>query len=145
MRKILSRRTLLRGAGGILVGLPFLDEMQPRVVRAQDAQVPMRLITMFFGLGVARDESTQQFAGPLEPYQPLADKMAFFTNLEANHSHTFGSGEPHFKVGDVIFVGDPQKREYEASGPSLEQLVKKALHPNGVPTLIGSKSVGMWF
>lgn len=145
MRKILSRRTLLRGAGGAFVALPFLEEMQPRIVRAQEAQVPMRLITMFFGLGVARDESTQQFSGPLEPYQPLADKMAFFTNLEANHAHTFGSGEPHFKVGDVIFVGDPQKREYEASGPSLEQLVKKAIHPNGVPTLIGSKSVGMWF
>src|SRR5690606_19030623 len=84
MRKILSRRTLLRGAGGAFVALPFLEEMQPRIVRAQEAQVPMRLITMFFGLGVARDESTQQFSGPLEPYQPLADKMAFFTNLEAN-------------------------------------------------------------
>jgi hypothetical protein len=45
----------------------------------------------------------------------------------------------------VIFVGDPQAREYEASGPSLEQLVKKELHPDGVPTLLGSKSLGMWF
>jgi hypothetical protein len=145
MRKILSRRTLLRGAGGVVVGLPFLGEMQPRSLRAQEADPPMRLITMFFGLGVARDEAIQQFGGPLEPYEPLADKMAFFTNLEVKQSHDFGSGEPHFKVGDVIFVGDPQRREYEASGPSLEQLVKKELHPNGVPTLLGSKSVGMWF
>ncbi|HEY6722944.1 MAG TPA: DUF1552 domain-containing protein [Polyangiaceae bacterium] len=135
----------LRGAGGVLVGLPFLEEMRPRTLRAQDAGPPTRLITMFFGLGLARDEAIKQFAGPLEPYEPLADKMAFFTNLELKHSHDFGSGEPHFKVGDVTFVGDPQKREYEASGPSLEQLVKKELHPDGVPTLIGSKSVGMWF
>src|SRR5690606_22869471 len=76
---------------------------------------------------------------------PLKDKMAFFTNLEVNHSHEFGSGEPHFKVGDVVFVGDPQKREYEASGPSMEQLAKRVLHPDGVPTAIGSKSVGMSF
>ncbi len=145
MRKILPRRTFLRGASGVLVGLPFLEEMRPRAVRAQSAEPPMRLITLFFGLGVARDESTKQFAGPLEPYQPLASKMAIFTNLEAKQSHEFGSGEPHFKVGDVVFVGDPQQREYEASGPSLEQLVKKELHPDGVPTLIGSKSVGMWF
>jgi len=145
MRKILHRRTFLRGAGGVLIGLPFLEEMRPRTVRAQDTEPPMRLITMFFGLGVARDEAIKQFAGPLEPYQPLANKMAFFTNLELKQSHDFGSGEPHFKVGDVTFVGDPQKREYEASGPSLEQLVKKELHPDGVPTLIGSKSVGMWF
>src|SRR5690606_29728060 len=36
------------------------------------------------------------------------------------------------------------RREYEASGPSIEQLVRRELHPNGVPTLLGSKSVGMW-
>jgi hypothetical protein len=145
MRRILSRRTFLHGSGGVLVGLPFLEEMRPRAARAQDAAPPMRLITMFFGLGIAHDESVKQFMGPLEPYQPLASKMAFFTNLELKQSHDFGSGEPHFKVGDVVFVGDPQKKEYEASGPSLEQLVKKELHPDGVPTLLGSKSIGMWF
>jgi hypothetical protein len=145
MRKILSRRTFLHGSGGVIIGLPFLEEMRPRVVRAQDAAPPMRLITMFFGLGIARDESIKQFKGPLEPYESLASKMAFFTNLELKQSHDFGSGEPHFKVGDVVFVGDPQKKEYEASGPSLEQLVKKELHPEGVPTLLGSKSIGMWF
>jgi hypothetical protein len=145
VRKILSRRTFLHGGSGVLIGLPFLEEMRPRVARAADAAPPMRLITLFFGLGVARDESIKQFKGPLEPYQSLASKMAFFTNLELKQSHDFGSGEPHFKVGDVVFVGDPQKKEYEASGPSLEQLVKKHLHPDGVSTLLGSKSVGMWF
>jgi hypothetical protein len=145
MRKILSRRTLLRGSGGVLIGLPFLEEMRPRAARAQDAAPPTRLITMFFGLGIAHEESVKKFAGPLEKYQPLESKMAFFTNLECKQSHDFGSGEPHFKVGDVTFVGDPQRTEYEACGPSLEQLAKKTLHPDGVPTLLGSKSIGMWF
>ncbi len=146
MRKVFSRRTLLRGAGGVAISLPFLEEMQPRVVRAQtEDEPPMRLITMFFGLGMDRNEGLKQFKGPLEPYSPLVEKMAFFTNLEANQAHEYGSGEPHFKMGDVIFVGDPQRREYEASGPSLEQLVKRELYPDGVPTLIGSKSMGMWF
>jgi len=145
MRKILSRRTFLHGTGGALVGLPFLEEMRPRAARAADATPPMRLITMFFGLGVAREEMLKKFTGPLESFQPFANKMSIFTNLELKQAHDFGSGEVHFKVGDVVFVGDPQKREYEASGPSLEQLVKKQLHPDGVPTLVGSKSVGMWF
>lgn len=145
MRKILSRRTFLRGSGGVIISLPFLEEMRPREARAASAEPPMRLITLFFGLGVARDEMLKKFDGPLEPYKPFANKMAIFTNIELKQSHDLGSGEPHFKVGDVVFVGDPQKREYEASGPSLEQMVKKQLHPNGVPTLIGSKSVGMWF
>ncbi|HEX5098487.1 MAG TPA: DUF1552 domain-containing protein [Polyangiaceae bacterium] len=145
MRKILSRRTFLHGAGGALIGLPFLEEMRPRSARAQDAGPPMRLITMFFGLGIDRQESLKKFSGPLEAYKPFESKMSFFTNLECKHAHDFGSGEPHFKVGDVTFVGDPQRVEYEASGPSLEQLVKKQLHPDGVPTLLGTKSIGMWF
>lgn len=145
MIKRLPRRTLLGGLGGIAIGLPFMEEMLPRRARAQDAMVPTRLITMFFGLGIPREQMLDGFAGPLQPYEPLQDKLAIFTNLEIKQSHDFGSGEPHFKVGDVVFVGDPQKREYEASGPSLEQLMRRALHPDGVPTPIGSKSIGMWF
>jgi hypothetical protein len=145
MRKILSRRTLLHGAGGVMIGLPFLDEMRPRSARAQTAEPPVRLITLFFGLGVAREEMLKGFKGPLGPFEALQNKMSIFTNLELKQSHDFGSGEPHFKVGDVVFVGDPQKREYEASGPSLEQIAKKELFPNGVPTRLGSKSIGMWF
>jgi hypothetical protein len=145
MRKILSRRTLLRGAGGVAISLPFLEEMRPRAARAQTADPPMRLLTLFFGLGVAREEAVKKFASSLEPFKPFEKKMTMFTNLELKQAHDLGSGEPHFKVGDVVFVGDPQKREYEASGPSLEQIVKKALHPNGVPTRLGSKSIGMWF
>lgn len=145
MRRVLSRRTLLRGVGATAIALPFFEEMLPRKVSAQDNAPPTRLITLFFGLGIPREQMLQRWEGPLEPYRPFQDKMAIFTNLEVNQSHNFGSGEPHFKVGDVIFVGDPQKREYEASGPSLEQLARRALHPDGVPTRVGSKSMGMWF
>ena len=145
MRKILSRRTFLHGTGGALIALPFFEEMRPRSARAADAAPPQRLITMFFGLGVANEEMLKKFDGPLEAFKPFADKMSIFTNVELKQAHDFGSGEVHHKVGDVTFVGDPQKKEYEASGPSLEQLVKKLVHPNGVPTKLGSKSVGMWF
>ncbi len=117
----------------------------PRAPRAQAESPPTRLITMFFGLGIPREQMLDGFDGPLEPYAPLQDKMAIFTNLELNHAHTFGSGEPHHKIGDVVFVGDPQRQEYLASGPSMEQLVKQRLHPDGVPTRLGSKSIGMWF
>ena len=61
MRKILPRRTFLRGAGGVLVALPFFEEMRPRSVRAQDAEPPTRLITMFFGLGLASKVVTSWF------------------------------------------------------------------------------------
>ena len=105
MRKILSRRTLLCGAGGALIGLPFLEEMRPRLAHAADAAPPTRLITLFFGLGIAREESLKKFDGPLQAFSPFANKMTIFSNLELQQSHAFGSGEPHFKVGDVTFVG----------------------------------------
>jgi hypothetical protein len=142
---VVDRRTLLRGLGTVAVGLPFMEEMLPRTSRAQDGEMPTRLVTLFFGLGIPREQTLEKFDGPLEPYASLENKIAFFTNLELRHAHDYGSGEPHFKVGDVTFVGDPQKREYEASGPSLEQIAKHELHPDGVPTPVGSKSVGMWF
>jgi hypothetical protein len=145
MVRVLSRRTLLRGLGSAAIALPFFEEMTPRSVNAQASDPPVRLITLFFGLGIPREQMLQKWDGPLQPYEPFQNKMAIFTNLEVNQSHSHGSGEPHFKVGDVIFVGDPQKKEYEASGPSLEQLAKRALHPDGVPTRVGSKSMGMWF
>lgn len=144
-RQPLKRRTLLRGLGTAAIAMPFFEEMLPRRVDAQDTKPPTRLITLFFGLGIPREQMLQKWAGPLQPYERFQDKMAIFTNLEEKHAHDFGSGEPHFKTGDVVFVGDPQRREYEASGPSLEQLAKNALHPKGVPTRVGSKSVGMWF
>src|SRR5262245_66238802 len=106
MRRILSRRTFLYGTGGVVIGLPFLEEMRPRVARAAAAEPPMRLITLFFGLGVARDEMLKKFTGPLEPYQPFANKMAIFTNLELKPSHELGSGARHLKDGDVACVGE---------------------------------------
>jgi Protein of unknown function (DUF1552) len=145
MKNHLSRRTLLCGFGSAAIALPFFEEMMPARALAQTEAPPTRLLTLFFGLGIPREQTLEKFDGPLEAYAPFKDKMAIFTNLELKHAHDFGSGEPHFKTGDVVFVGDPQKKEYEASGPSLEQLAKRTLHPNGVPTKLGSKSIGMWF
>ncbi len=52
--KALSRRTLLRGAGGVALALPFLDAMSPRVARAQ--AVPKRFVVFFSANGSIMDE-----------------------------------------------------------------------------------------
>ena len=62
-----------------------------------------------------------------------------------SQAHTYGSGTTHFKTGDVLFVGEPQKNEYTAAGPSLEQLMLRELHPMGSPTRLSSVSAGLWF
>ena len=76
--KRLSRRTLLRGAGGAALALPFLEAMMPRTVRAQTTTAPRRVIFVFQANGdeidrrfTATGETSfafDEFLSPLEPY-----------------------------------------------------------------------------
>ncbi len=75
----LSRRALLRGAGGIGLALPFLDAMRPRALRAQTQAAPRRILFAFQANGdqtKARFTSAGEtnfalgeFLAPLEPYR----------------------------------------------------------------------------
>jgi hypothetical protein len=77
--KRISRRTLLRGASGVALALPFLDAMRPRAARAQAALTPRRIIFAFQANGdeVATRFTTVgetnfvfgEFLAPLEPYR----------------------------------------------------------------------------
>jgi hypothetical protein len=145
MRKSLDRRTFLRGAGTVAIGLPFLEEMGARKARAEAAQVPARLVTISFGLGIPAQQVELEFQGPLEPLSPFASKLTCLSGLDMSQAHTYGSGTTHYKTGDVLFVGEPQKNEYTAAGPSLEQLMLRELHPMGSPTRLSSVSAGLWF
>jgi hypothetical protein len=145
MRRGIHRRTLLRGAGSIAIGLPFLEEMGVPRAQAADPVVPNRLVTLSFGLGIPSEQAELGFAGPLEPLQPFADKLACFSGLDMSQAHIYGTGTTHFKTGDVLFVGEPQKNEYTAAGPSLEQLMLRELHPMGAPTRLSSITAGLWF
>jgi len=145
MKRALSRRTLLRGAGSVAIGLPFLEEMGFPTSNAAITAIPNRLLTLSFGLGIPTEHAELGFRGPLEPFRPFANKMAFFSRLDMSQADTYGSGTTHFKTGDVLFVGEPQKNEYTAAGPSLEQIMLRELHPAGSPTRISSTSAGLWF
>lgn len=145
MRRSIQRRTFLRGAGTVAIGLPFLEEMGVPKARAAEGAVPNRLVTLSFGLGIPAAQAELGFAGPLEPLQPFASKLACLSGLDMSQAHSYGSGTTHFKTGDVLFVGEPQKNEYTAAGPSLEQLMLRELHPLGSPTRLSSLSAGLWF
>lgn len=145
MRRGIDRRSFLRGAGTIAIGLPFLEEMSVPQAIAADEGRPNRLITLAFGLGIPAAQAELGFAGPLEPLAPFASKLACLSGLDMSQAHAYGSGTTHFKTGDVVFVGEPQKNEYTAAGPSLEQLMLRELHPAGSPTRLSSLSAGLWF
>lgn len=145
-KPLLSRRLLLKGLGSIAIGLPFLEEFSPRAHASEGEDVPCRLFTLSFGLGIEEAMQLEQFDGPLETLQPFAEHAAFFTNVDAGPLAS--SGTPHFTTGAATFTGVPQQPEandYHAGGPSMEQVMKRALHPEGVPNVsLPELSVGLW-
>ena len=86
--KRLSRRTLLRGASGLGLALPFLDVMRPRSLRAQSATAPRRIMFCFqangdqpsarFASQGETDFELGEFLAPLEPYR---SDLVFANNL----------------------------------------------------------------
>lgn len=51
----LGRRAFLRGLGGSLITLPFLELLDLRQARAQSTAMPPRMVYLWFDLGVYRD------------------------------------------------------------------------------------------
>jgi hypothetical protein len=119
----LSRRTVLRGAGGVALALPLLEAMLPRRASAQTA-APRRIIFEFkpngdetakrFTSEGASDFQFGDFLSPLEPYRDeltilnLLDKrFARLPDTERADNHQQGgmalapwpAGEGDFPVG----------------------------------------------
>lgn len=145
MSRRLTRRAVLRGAGGAAIALPFLPEFMPRASADLEDDIPCRLLTMTFGLGLSPELQAEQFNGPLQALEPFAGKAAMFTNVDPGPLE--GSGTPHYRVAAGLFTGVPQQGSpnYLATGPSMEQVMKRALHPGGVPNVqVPELSVGLW-
>ncbi len=133
-KRRLSRRTFLRGTSSIAIALPFLAEMAPSRSVAQ-AEVPTRLVTAFFGLGL--DPSWQNdFSGPLEPLAPFRDKMAAFS-VDLVQGNVGGA---HCNTSTVVFVGERQRSVNRAGGASIDQLLRAEVDPSA-PTLAS----GLWW
>lgn len=129
----LHRRTMLRGAGSVLIGLPLLEEMQGKQAFAADAQaVPERAFNVFFGLGIPAVLQEEGFDGVLEPLKPLADKLLILRGVD--HVRCDESGiNAHFDGASASFTATPPDGEAKAGGASIDQVIRKQFHPNGMP------------
>ena len=140
-RTPLNRRTLLKGLGGVAIGLPLLEEMLISNAGAAAKTVPVRAFNVFFGLGIPAPLQTEGFEGVLEPLQPLADKLLIMRNVDQVRCDESGINA-HFDGASGSFTAEPPDGEAKAGGPSIDQVIKKAHYPRGlpdgmVPTLIG--------
>jgi hypothetical protein len=100
--KPLSRRTLLRGASGVALGLPLLEAMLPKSARAQAAMAPRRILFHFQANGdeivqrfKATGETAFQFGEFLAPLEPYRNEVLILNRLDKRYGQL-----PRDKVAD---------------------------------------------
>jgi hypothetical protein len=166
-RSAMSRRAFLRGAGGVMVGLPYLDFFAGRA-RAQSA-APMRLVVMMHGQGMLMDRWTPSSTGAgftlTETLQPLAahrDKLLVLSGIDNAVRNELQEGNGHNTAGRSLmtcwgFAGStnadgtikPAGEQVEngpSFGPSVEQVLAERLAGstrfNRFDVAIGGNGVG---
>ncbi len=107
--KRLNRRTVLKGAGGILVALPLL----PDTARADGGTVPKRFIGSYVPNGVftpqwfptaGANEQTFTLGAIHQPLVPYKDKCLFVQGIDMNVAIQ-GTGEMHQRgLGALLSV-----------------------------------------
>ena len=130
-QKTLSRRTLLRGLGGIAIGLPFFEEMAA-AAPAVTAAIPGRAFNVFFGLGIPAPLQKEGFSGPLEPLGELKDKLLIMRGVDQVRCDESGINA-HFDGASGAFTAAPPQGEAKAGGGSIDQVVRRSLYPGGLP------------
>ena len=130
----LPRRTILRGAGGALIGLPFLQAMAPR--RARAAERPSRFIVLYSPNGHPRSYfqapagSADWLASPiLAPLNDVRDRTLVLEGIGLPSAERLG----HECIGSLLTGTRP------GAGPSLDQEMAQVLGP----TRLGSLELGV--
>ncbi len=145
--KPLSRRTLLRGLGGVAVGLPLMEEMIPTTVYgavAKGTEVPVRAFNVFFGLGIPMPVQPGELSGIFEPLAPLQEQLMVLRKVDQVRCDRSGMNA-HFDGASGAFTASPPDGEARSGGASIDQLVRRAHYPDGLPNGMVSTLVGGTF
>ena len=152
--KPLPRRTVLKGAGGIAVALPFLDAMtRPR--RARAASTPgkaKRLITFFSANGTimnnwqpAGGETDFVLSDILSPLMPYRDQLTIIKGLNNEVSYKSPGSNPHDLAAGTMLTAMPMRIgpsglgraghivDGTVGGPSLDQFLATKLAAAAAP------------
>ena len=141
-RNVLSRRTMLRGAGSVAIALPFLEEMRATSVWAAEPEPPARALTVFFGEGCppsVLNSHLEAMSGPFEPLAVHQAKLGFCRGLRFPDEHHYGGGSG-------VFTGAGQVGEdgAQTQGPSIDHVMLNELYPGGLPAgVFGTTSMGI--
>jgi hypothetical protein len=113
--KPISRRTVLRSAAGLAVGLPFLEALQPRGARAAPAALPKRFFVWYTPVGTVlsawRPGGTGTGWTPSRILQPLdvpvlRERMTIMSGLHAAAAEEL-NGNGHAKGMTHVLTARP--------------------------------------
>jgi hypothetical protein len=141
----MSRRTVLRGAGGMAIALPFLNAMAPRQARAAGAAVK-RLFTFFTENGVVEREWFPQgtvkdftFGQILQPMEPWKRNLILFDGIDTVCDGSNGGGG-HQRGKTGCYTAQPNTNG-RAAGISVDQLIANEI---GTTTRFKSLEASVW-
>ena len=133
----LNRRTVLKGIGGVTLGLPWMETMLWGVDKKAAAKNPLRIGVIYQPNGINPYEWTPEETGAdyklsksLRPLAPVRDEVLVLTNL--NHDLKKGRDRPtsgHYGGTSNFLVGNGVKRSMGSDiqcGVSVDQMA--ALH-----------------
>jgi len=133
---------MLKSVGAATIGLPFLEEMLgAAAIAAPTGPVPVRAFNVFFGLGIPAPLQTEGFDGVMEPLKPLSDKLLIMRGVDHVRCDEKGINA-HYDGATAAFTAEPPDGEARAGGGSIDQMIRRAHYPDGmpagmVPTLVG--------
>jgi hypothetical protein len=140
----ISRRRFLRGFGGVMLGLPFLETLAPRSAQAQAAEVTTRFGVFFAcnGVDMERWFPTTGF-GPLtdaslagtanEALAPFRSKLLFPRGVHMA-PRGFGrdpsGGDDHGRGMAIKLTAQPaDNQNWLAQGPSIDHVIAAQINP----------------
>jgi hypothetical protein len=150
-RKHLSRRTFLRGAGG-LIGLPLLDAMVPALGWARDAkpQPATRLCFVYVPNGMVMSSWTPATQGKdfaftpiLKPLEPFREQTLVLSRLMDYNANALGDGGGDHARAAASFLTGAHPRETGSdirAGVSADQVAAEVI---GRQTRLASLELGL--
>lgn len=134
-RKPLPRRVFLKGAGGVVLALPFLEAS---ISKAQNVPVPKRFVVWFTpcGAGTGSYPRSLDLSGtPYEPLQPYADQLIVTRGIamksiagQSTPPHPTGFG--HMLTGDRCTISGDDI--LGAQNESIDQFIARRMGPTRV-------------
>ncbi len=124
----LSRRGLLRGAGGIAVALPFLESLGS--ARAGGMPSTPRYLQFMHVQGTISNEwapsgtaASPVLSNILSPLEPMLDSILVVSGCENRAQSAWGSSNGHISNGRSILASQGPGASELASGPSIDQVI----------------------